>query len=104
MKVSSQFLRDFAYLANLYGWTPADIEDVKAQTRANPEPMRQYWTMLAAAHRTGYAQTEANQFERLVDWASHTPAFSERYAHASRTRTREGGLSDQYAQGREGAR
>lgn len=50
MNVSRQFLRDFAYLANYYGWTPADIEDVKADTRANPGLVA-YWTTLANAHR-----------------------------------------------------
>ena len=69
MKVSQDFLRDFAYIANLYGWDAADIEDVKAQTRANPDPMRRYWTALAAAHRAGYQQNEANGYERLRVWA-----------------------------------
>lgn len=83
MKVSQDFLRDFAYIANLYGWNAADIEDVKAQTRANPEPMRRYWTALATAHRAGYQQTEANGYERLRVWAERMPAFSDQYAHAS---------------------
>lgn len=68
MKVSKQFLRDFAYLANLYGWTAADIEDVKAQTKTNPNEMRTYWTTLAAAHRAGYQQTVANGYMRLTAW------------------------------------
>jgi hypothetical protein len=83
MKVSKDFLRDFAYLANLYEWTPADIEDVKAQTRANPESMRRYWTTLAAAHRAGYKQTPANGYERLGSWLQHNTAFSDQYARAS---------------------
>ena len=81
MKVSKDFLRDFAYLANLYGWDASDIEDVKTQTRANPEPMRRYWTTLAAAHRAGYQQTEANGYERLGKWAAHRPQFRDQYAH-----------------------
>jgi hypothetical protein len=68
MNVSKQFINDFAYLANLYGWAAGDIEDVKAQTRANPEPMRRYWTTLASAHRAGYEQTAANGHMRLGDW------------------------------------
>jgi hypothetical protein len=32
--VSKSFLRDFAYLANRYCWTPADIEEMKAAIRA----------------------------------------------------------------------
>jgi hypothetical protein len=67
MKVSKQFLRDFAYLANHYGWTPADIEDVKADTRANPDLVR-YWSTLADALRAGYEQTPENSFIRLDAW------------------------------------
>lgn len=68
MNVSRQFLRDFAYIANLYAWTAADIEDVKAQTRASPDELGRYWTRLAAAHRAGYGQTGANNFMRLEQW------------------------------------
>lgn len=73
MKVSKQFLRDFAYIANLYGWTTADIEEVKAQTRANPDELGRYWSRLAAAHRAGYEQTKANQFIRLERWEQSAP-------------------------------
>lgn len=68
MRVSKQFMRDFAYLANLYGWTPADIEEIKEHTRANPETMRRYWSNLATAHRAGYEQTPGNGFIRLREW------------------------------------
>jgi len=68
MKVSKRFLRDFAYLANLYGWNTEDVEDAKAQTRANPGEMVRYWTQLAAAHRAGYAQTPENNFVRVEQW------------------------------------
>ena len=68
MKVSKQFLRDFAYIANLYGWNAADVEEAKEQTRANPDEMRRYWTQLAAAHRAGYQQTRENNFMRLWQW------------------------------------
>jgi hypothetical protein len=68
MKVSKQFLRDFAYIANLYGWNAEDVEDAKAQTRANPDEMRRYWTQLAAAHRAGYQQTRDNNYVRLEQW------------------------------------
>lgn len=81
MKVSKQFLRDFAYLANLYGWDARDIEDAKAQTRASPEPMRRYWTVLAAAHRAGYQQSRANGYERLGAWAARNPAFCGQHEH-----------------------
>lgn len=67
MKVSKQFLRDFAYIANLYGWSAEDVEDAKAQTRAHPE-LRLYWTQLAVAHRAGYQQTRENNYVRLGLW------------------------------------
>lgn len=67
MKVSKQFMRDFAYLANRYGWTPADIEEIKAATRANPA-LLQYWQNLAIAHRAGYEQTRENGYIRLHVW------------------------------------
>lgn len=74
MKVSKQFLRDFAYLANFYGWTAADIEDAKAQTRVSVE-LRDYWTRLAGAHRAGYQQSENNGYIRLAAWrARHAKA------------------------------
>ena len=82
MKVSRDFLKDFAYIANLYGWNAADIEDAKAQTRANPAPMRDYWTALAAAHRAGYQQNEANGYERLQAWIDRSPSFRDQYAPA----------------------
>jgi len=68
MKVSKQFLLDFAYIANLYGWTADDVEDAKAQTRSNPGEMVPYWTRLAAAHRAGYQQTRENNHMRLGQW------------------------------------
>lgn len=68
MNVSKAFLRDFAYLANYYGWTPAEIEETKAQTRACPAEMVRYWTNLAIAHRAGYEQRPENGFIRLADW------------------------------------
>lgn len=89
MKVSKQFLRDFAYLANLYGWNAADIEEVKAQTRASPVEMGAYWVRLAAAHRAGYQQAKGNNFVRLQCWeqvqVAAAGAFSDQYARARET-------------------
>ena len=68
MKVSKQFLRDFAYIANLYGWNTEDVEDAKAQTRTNPSELVPYWTRLAAAHRAGYQQNRENNYIRLEQW------------------------------------
>jgi len=67
MKVSKQFLRDFAFLANHYSWTPADVEQIKADTRANPDLVR-YWSALADAVRAGYKQTAENGYIRLRAW------------------------------------
>lgn len=70
MKGSKQFLKDFAYLANRYRWTPADIEEIKAHTRENPGPIQRYWTNLAIAHRAGYEQTAENGYIRLQAWSA----------------------------------
>ena len=68
MNVSRAFLKDFAYIANRYGWNAEDIEAVKVATRADPDRMTHYWTLLASAHRAGYEQTPENGFMRLHDW------------------------------------
>jgi hypothetical protein len=67
MNVSKTFLKQFAYLANRYGWAPAEIEEIKQATRENPSLMR-YWRNLAIAHQAGYEQTDANGYVRLADW------------------------------------
>jgi len=85
MKASKQFLRDFAYIANLYGWNAEDVEDAKAQTRANPGELVPYWTRLAAAHRAGYQQSVDNNYMRLGQWIqlhAAAPASSDQYAQA----------------------
>jgi hypothetical protein len=68
MNVSKSFLLDFAYLANRYGWTPADVEEVRAAVRAHPESGKRYITTLAGAHRAGYEQTPENGYIRLDAW------------------------------------
>ena len=67
MLVSKQFLRDFAYVANYYGWSDADVEDAKRQTRQSHE-LKAYWSELANAHRQGYKQTKENNYMRLAEW------------------------------------
>ncbi len=67
MLVSRQFLKDFAYIANYYGWTDKEVEEVKAETRNSPE-LRYYWQELARAHRQGYRQTKENNYMRLAEW------------------------------------
>ena len=81
MNVSKQFLRDFSYLANRYGWTPAEIEEIKEQTRANPNEMCRYWTNLAIAHRAGYEQTVENGYIRLREWCMQQ-GWPDPYANA----------------------
>jgi len=82
MKVSKQFLRDFAYIANLYGWNAEDVEDAKAQTRANLGELVPYWTHLAAAHRAGYRQTVDNNYMRLGQWIQlQAETCSDQYTH-----------------------
>jgi hypothetical protein len=68
MQVSKSFLQDFAYLANRYGWTVADIEEMKAAVRTNEDAGRRYVATLAAAHRAGYEQTQQNGYIRLYAW------------------------------------
>jgi hypothetical protein len=70
MNVSKAFLRDFAYVANFYRWSAADVEEVKAHTREHSDEMKRYWTVLAAAHRAGYVQTKENDFMRLQPWCA----------------------------------
>lgn len=69
MRVSKTFLRHFAYLANLYQWTPEVIVEIKDQTRRDPRLLR-YWRNLAIAHRCGYEQTAANGWMRLDQWCA----------------------------------
>lgn len=67
MRVSRDFLKDFAYCANFYGWNDADIEEVKQAVRENTG-YRDYLTQLANAHRAGYRQTPENNYMRLDQW------------------------------------
>lgn len=70
MQVSKAFLKDFAYLANRYEWTAADIDEMKAAVRADEDAGRRYITTLAAAHRAGYEQTADNAYMRLSAWCA----------------------------------
>lgn len=68
-KVSRSFIADFAQLANFYGWTPVEIEEIKVVIR-NEESgeMKRYLETLAAAQRNGYQQTKENNYVRLERW------------------------------------
>ena len=67
IKVSKQFLKDFAQLCNHFNWTLEEIEEFKVVIRENPE-MKRYLEILAAAIRAGYDQTEENIHVRLKEW------------------------------------
>jgi len=67
IKVSKQFLKDFAQLCNHFNWTLEEIEEFKVVIRENPE-MKRYLEILAAAMRAGYVQTEENIHVRLKEW------------------------------------
>jgi hypothetical protein len=82
MQVSKSFLRDFAYLANRYEWTAADIEEMKAAVHSNEDAGRQYITTLAAAHRAGYEQTRDNGYMRLHAWCAEQ-GWPDAYASSS---------------------
>lgn len=58
---------DLKYLAAYYQWTPEDKKEVRAAF-TDCEPMVKYFTVLAAAHRAGYAQDAGNGFVRLREW------------------------------------
>ena len=68
MMESKQFLRNLGYLANVYGWTPSEIVEIKAHLEESNGEMVRYWNNLAIACRAGYAQTAANRFLRLEQW------------------------------------
>lgn len=67
MRVSQSFIDDLKYLSAYYQWSEADKKEVRAAIK-DCEPMVRYFTILAAAHRAGYAQHAGNGFVRLKDW------------------------------------
>jgi hypothetical protein len=67
MKYPVTFSDDLKYLAAYYNWNDEDKKEVR-QAFTNCEPMVRYFTILAAAHRAGYAQDAANGFIRLQAW------------------------------------
>lgn len=73
--VRKEFVRDFNFLTELYGWTPEDVEEYRTLIRGSPQTM-DYLATLAMAHRLGYQQTPDNNFVRLNVWLSqqgHAP-------------------------------
>ena len=70
MKVTRAFMVDFDDLAKRYGWSAADIEEVKTDVRSAGAPMVRYLQTLAAAHRAGYEQTRENGYIRLHTWCA----------------------------------
>jgi hypothetical protein len=70
MKVSRQFMQDFEYVAVVYGWTKAEIDEIKAVTRLHAKEAMRYWSVLAAAHRAGYVQDASTGWVRLRAWCA----------------------------------
>lgn len=67
MKYPITFSEDMKYLAGYYQWSAEDKTDVR-KAFTNCEPMVRYFTILAAAHRSGYSQHAGNGFQRLQSW------------------------------------
>lgn len=67
MKYPKTLSDDLKYLAEYYQWDQSDKADVRAAFTDCPEMVR-YFTVLAAAHRAGYAQDAGNGFQLLRDW------------------------------------
>lgn len=64
--------RDLARLAVRYGWSPEEVEKVKAQLEAHPETMERYWRNLAIAYAAGFVQSEESEALTLRDWCART--------------------------------
>jgi hypothetical protein len=80
MKVSREFLKDFATCANFYGWGEAKIESVKAEIRADPRRVA-HWQRQAALVREeqeppSLVEVDANVRENCMSCAR----FSLRHA------------------------
>jgi hypothetical protein len=67
MKYPTTLSDDLRYLSQYYGWNDADKIEVRAAF-TDCEEMVRYFTVLAAAHRAGYAQHAGNGFVRLQRW------------------------------------
>jgi hypothetical protein len=67
MKYPETFPADLKYLAEYYGWNSDDKKEIRAAF-TDSAPMVKFFTVLAAAHRAGYAQSVANGFIRLQTW------------------------------------
>jgi hypothetical protein len=74
MKVSQEFIEDLRYLRRRYEWTDADVaefkEVLKAESKENKHEMQHFLMVLAKAHRAGYEQDAANNFQRLQTWCA----------------------------------
>lgn len=68
-KVSKQFIKDFAFVANFYEWKPDEVEEFKSIIRGEGDgEMKRYIEKLSRALQSGYRQTKANGFIRLEKW------------------------------------
>lgn len=71
-KVPRQFAADFAYLEQLYAWDAPEVDEIKAHVRRHGAPMVRYWSVLAGAHRAGYAVPTSAGFETLEHFCLRT--------------------------------
>ena len=69
IKVSKQFLRDFAQVSNRFDWDIGDIEEFKKIIRVDNE-MKMYIQSLAAALRAGYKDPKTRCRQTLNAWCT----------------------------------
>ena len=69
IKVSKQFLRDFACVSNRYDWTTEEIEEFKSIIRVDNE-MKMYIQSLAIALRAGYNKPGSRLRQTLNSWCA----------------------------------
>lgn len=69
IKVSKQFLRDFAQVSNRFDWDLEEIEEFKKIIRVDNE-MKIYIQSLAAALRAGYKDPKTRCRQTLNEWCA----------------------------------
>lgn len=65
MRVSKEFAEEFSYLVEWYGWTSDEVAEIKRNIKADPEPMIQFFSSLAKAHKQGYRFADDGGFHLL---------------------------------------
>lgn len=80
MRVSKEFAEEFAYLVEWYGWTIEEVVEIKRNIKADPEPMVQFFSSLAKAHKQGYRFADENGFHLLNVFCAER-GISDPYGH-----------------------